>query len=95
MVAYSPFGHNDFPGPRSSAGQLLAKIAAAHRATPRQVALAFLTRRPSVFAIPKASSAAHAADNAAAGDLQLAADELDEIDKACPLGREPSSLPML
>ena len=95
VVAYSPFGHNDFPGLRSAAGQLLAKIAVAHRATPRQVALAFLTRKPSVFAIPKASSAAHAGDNAAAGELQLTADELAEIDKACPLSREPSSLPML
>jgi diketogulonate reductase-like aldo/keto reductase len=95
VVAYSPFGHNDFPGPRSAPGQVLAKIAAAHQATPRQVALAFLTRRPAVFAIPKASSAAHAADNAAAGDLKLTADECAEIDKAAPLGREPSSLPML
>ena len=95
VVAYSPFGHNDFPGPRSPAGQVLATIAAAHQVTPRQVALAFLTQRPSVFAIPKASSAAHAADNAAAGDLTLTADELAQIDKACPRGREPSSLPML
>ena len=95
VVAYSPFGHNDFPGARSPAGQVLAKIAEAHQATSRQVALAFLTRRPSIFAIPKASSAAHAADNAAAGALQLSADEQAEIDKAFPLGREPSSLPML
>ena len=95
VVAYSPFGHNDFPAPRSPAGQVLATIAAAHQATARQVALAFLTQRPSVFAIPKASSAAHAADNAAAGDLTLTADELAQIDKACPRGREPSSLPML
>lgn len=95
VVAYSPFGHNDFPGPHTPAGQVLTRIAAAHDATPRQVALAFLTRQPSVFAIPKASSAAHAADNAAAGALQLSAGELAEIDKACPRGREPSSLPML
>lgn len=95
VVAYSPFGHNDFPAARSPAGQVLAKIAAAHQATPRQVALAFLTRQPSVFAIPKASSAAHAADNAAAGELQLSAGELSEINKACPRGGEPSSLPML
>ena len=95
VVAYSPFGHNDFPSPRSPAGQVLARIAAAHAATPRQVALAFLTRRPSIFAIPKASSTAHAADNAAAGALQLSADEHAEIDGACPRGREPSSLPML
>ena len=44
VVAYSPFGHNDFPKPRSKAGQVLQEIAEAHGATPRQVALAFLTR---------------------------------------------------
>ena len=54
VVAYSPFGHNDFPSPRSKAGEVLQSIADAHGASPRQVALAFLTRRPSVFAIPKA-----------------------------------------
>jgi diketogulonate reductase-like aldo/keto reductase len=95
VVAYSPFGHNDFPSPRSPGGQLLAQIAAAHGASARQVALAFLTRQSQVFVIPKASSATHAADNAAAGDLALSEDELDQIDKAFPRGREPSSLPML
>ena len=44
VVAYSPFGHNDFPSPRSKAGEVLQTIAEAHGATPRQVALAFLTR---------------------------------------------------
>jgi diketogulonate reductase-like aldo/keto reductase len=95
VVAYSPFGHNDFPAPRSPGGLVLQRIADAHRATPRQVALAFLTRRPSVFAIPKASSVAHAADNAAAGAVVLNAVQLAEIDQAFALGREPTSLPML
>jgi diketogulonate reductase-like aldo/keto reductase len=74
---------------------VLQGIADAHRATPRQVALAFLTRQASVFAIPKASSASHAADNAAAGALQLSDTDLADIDAAFPRGREPSSLPML
>src|SRR6201996_6865653 len=52
VVAYSPFGHNDFPKASSAPGQLLQKIADAHDATPRQIALAFLTRDESVFAIP-------------------------------------------
>src|SRR3954468_21957755 len=64
VVAYSPFGHDDFPAPRSKPGQLLQAIAEAHRATSRQVALSFLTRRPSLFAIPKAATPDHAADNA-------------------------------
>jgi len=95
VVAYSPFGHNDFPSARSKGGEVLQAIAQAHKATPRQVALAFLTRADSVLAIPKASSAEHAADNAAAGDLTLSAAEIAALDKAFPLGPKPRGLPML
>jgi diketogulonate reductase-like aldo/keto reductase len=95
VVAYSPFGHNDFPSPRSKPGQLLQAIAEAHRATPRQVALSFLARWPSVFAIPKASAPDHAAENAAAGELTLEDDEISALDKAFPRGPKPRGLPML
>jgi diketogulonate reductase-like aldo/keto reductase len=95
VVAYSPFGHNDFPDPGSGGGKALQKIAQVRGASPRQVALAFLTRRPSVFAIPKASTAEHAADNAAAGELSLSRDEIAALDKAFPRGPKPRSLPML
>lgn len=95
LVAYSPFGHDDFPAPRSQEGKVLATIAKAHGATPRQVALAFLTRRPSVFTIPKAGSADHVADNAAAMGLWLSDDEIGEIERTFPLGKEPSHLPMI
>jgi len=95
VVAYSPFGHNDFPSPRSRAGEVLQKIAGTHAASPRQVALAFLTRDPLVFAIPKASTPEHAAENAAAGDLVLTKDEIAMLDKAFPRGPKPRSLPML
>jgi diketogulonate reductase-like aldo/keto reductase len=95
VVAYSPFGHNDFPAPRSKAGEVIEKIAQAHGASARQVALAFLTRNPSVFAIPKASTAEHAADNAAAGDITLSDSDIAAIDKAFPRGPKPRSLPML
>ena len=95
VVAYSPFGHDDFPSPNSKAGQALQTIADAHQATTRQVALGFLTRAPSVFAIPKASSAEHVADNAAAGQLILAETELAALDKAFPRGPKPHGLPML
>jgi diketogulonate reductase-like aldo/keto reductase len=93
VVAYSPFGHDDFP--QGGTARVLERIASAHGATPRQVALAFLTRRPSLFAIPKAGRAAHAADNAAAATLALSEAEIAEIDAAFPRGREPGSLPML
>jgi diketogulonate reductase-like aldo/keto reductase len=95
VVAYSPFGHNDFPDPRSKAGELLQTIAKRHAASPRQIALSFLTREPRLFAIPKASTPEHAADNAAAGELILGDDEIAALDKTFPRGPRPRSLPML
>jgi diketogulonate reductase-like aldo/keto reductase len=95
VVAYSPFGHNDFPQLRSKAGEVLQRIAEAHGASPRQVALGFLTREPCVFAIPKASTPEHAAENAAAGDLVLSDEEIAALDKAFSRGPKPRSLPML
>lgn len=95
VVAYSPFGHNDFPEPRSKAGNVLQQIAKAHGATPRQVALAFLIRKTTVFAIPKASSAEHAAENAAAAALSLSESEISALEAAFPRGPKPHSLPML
>jgi diketogulonate reductase-like aldo/keto reductase len=95
VVAYSPFGHDDFPSPRSKAGEVLQKIAEVHGASPRQVALGFLARDPFVFAIPKASSEDHAAENAAAGDLVLGSAEIAALDAAFPRGAKPRGLPML
>ena len=95
VVAYSPFGHDSFPGPAAPGGRVLAEIAQAHDATPRQVALAALTRGDGVLAIPKASSPAHAAENAGGGSLTLSEDELARIDAAFPRGPEPRHLPML
>ena len=95
VVAYSPFGHDDFPSPKSKAGEVLAKIADAHGSTPRQIALAFLTRKSTVFAIPKASNAEHAVENAAAGDLILTEADIAALDAAFPRGPKPRGLPML
>ena len=53
----------------------LREIAAAHDATPAQVALAWVIRRPNVVAIPGASSVAQLEKNAAAADLDLTDDE--------------------
>jgi diketogulonate reductase-like aldo/keto reductase len=95
VVAYSPFGHDDFPQSGSKAGEVLQAIAETHGASPRQIALGFLTRDPSVFAIPKASSQGHAADNAAAGKLTLSETEIAALDKAFARGAKPRGLPML
>jgi diketogulonate reductase-like aldo/keto reductase len=95
VVAYSPFGHNDFPQAKSNGGEALQTIAKHHGASVRQVALTFLAREAPVFAIPKASSTEHAAENAAAGDLVLDADEISVLDRAFPRGPKPRGLPML
>lgn len=95
VVAYSPFGSGEFPSATSRGGAVLAAVAAEVGASPRAVALAFLARRPSVFAIPKASTVAHALDNATAGALTLSGDQIARIDAAFPLGPKPRYLPTI
>ena len=95
VVAYSPFGSGAFPGPRTRGGQVLQLIAEAHGATPRQVALAFLVQRPSMFTIPKTARPDHVEDNAGAGGLRLSPAEVTRIERAFPRGRRPRTLPML
>ena len=95
LVAYSPFGHDDFPGPRSAQGRLLKEIAEENGATPRQVALRFLLRRAFSFVIPKASDIEHVKENAGAGDLDLTDGQVARLDKMFPLGPRPRSLPTL
>ena len=95
LVAYSPFGAGRFPSASSARGKALADVARARGATPRQVALAFLVRDPSVVAIPKAARAAHVEELAGAGDLVLTPDELERIDAAFPRPAGQRALPTL
>jgi diketogulonate reductase-like aldo/keto reductase len=93
IVAYSPLGRGS-PS-RGRAGTALADLARARGATPAQVALRFLTRRPSVAAIPKAARLDHVEDVAATGRIAPLTDaELAALDAVFPPG--PSrALPML
>jgi diketogulonate reductase-like aldo/keto reductase len=95
VVGYSPFGHGRFPAPASAGGRVLSEIAATHAASPRQVALAFLTRDDGLFSIPKASDPAHTEENAGGGTLHLTPAEVERIEAAFPRGPKPRSLPML
>ena len=96
LVAYTPFGQSTAAfDPRTRQGRVLEEIAQAHRATARQVALRFLLRHPQVFAIPKASSMAHVAENAAAAELDLSVSELAKIDAAFAPGKPRRGLPMI
>jgi diketogulonate reductase-like aldo/keto reductase len=79
LVAYSPLGARGF---KSSA--VLDEIASARKATPRQIALAYLTGRRNAFAIPKSSSVRHVEENAAAAGIVLSDDEVRQIEEAHP-----------
>ncbi|HEY5924004.1 MAG TPA: aldo/keto reductase [Kofleriaceae bacterium] len=78
VVAYSPFGSGSFRSPKQ-----LDAIAKRVGATPRQLVLAFLTRRPSVLAIPKSSNPAHVDE--LAKYIQIDDATLREIDTLFPL----------
>jgi len=84
MVAYSPFGHARFPAPRTPGGRVLADIAAKHGRTPRQVVLRFLTRRPSVFTIPKTARPERVRENAGGAGWTLDAEDMAAIDRMFP-----------
>ncbi len=68
-------------GKLAAPGGPVATIAAAHGATPGQVAIAWLlARSPVILPIPGTSSVAHLEDNVAAAALELSADEIARLD---------------
>ncbi|MCS6799634.1 MAG: aldo/keto reductase [Myxococcota bacterium] len=91
VTGYTPFGRGPFPESHPVLGALARK----HGVEPRTIALAFLVRRPSLFAIPKTSTPDRARRNAAAADLTLDADDLEALERAFPLGPPPRTLPTL
>jgi diketogulonate reductase-like aldo/keto reductase len=76
VVGYTPLARGGFMR------EPIVEIARRLGRTPRQVALNFLTRRSSLFTIPKASRAEHVRENAAALDFTLSAEDLRAIDTA-------------
>ncbi len=60
---------------------VVSEIARKYGRTPRQVALNFLARRPSLFTIPKASQLEHVRENAAALDFTLTPADLRAIER--------------
>jgi diketogulonate reductase-like aldo/keto reductase len=86
VVAYSPLGQGDLPEEDSPEGRVLAQVAAKHGATITQIALAFLVRRPGMFAIPKAARVPHVVDDAGASEIVLDDADAAAIDAAFPRG---------
>jgi diketogulonate reductase-like aldo/keto reductase len=90
VVAYSPFGSaGGFPRSRD-----LVALAERLGCTPRQLALAFLTRRQAVFAIPKSSLASHVDELAGAAEVTLDAATIASLEAMFPLAPW-QGLPML
>lgn len=89
IVGYTPFGRGRFPRAQAQPDGVLGRIASRRAKTPRQVILNFLTRDPDLFAIPKASNAAHVEENAGGAGWQLTAEERAEIDAAFPVKDGP------
>jgi diketogulonate reductase-like aldo/keto reductase len=76
LTAYSPIKRG---GIRDDT--ILLAVAAAHSATPEQIALAWLASQPRVITIPLSFDPRHQRDNLAAGDIVLSAAEMDQLSK--------------
>jgi diketogulonate reductase-like aldo/keto reductase len=90
LMAYSPLGQGDLL--RRPA---LVSIAADVRATPAQVALAWLLRQPDLMVIPKAAEPRHVRELRAATELTLSANTVEALEAAFPPPSGPSPLAIL
>jgi diketogulonate reductase-like aldo/keto reductase len=79
VMAYSPIEQGDLLKDAS-----VKKVAERHRATSAQVALAWVLRQDGVIAIPKAGKPSHVWENFTALNLQLTAQDLDDLDRSFP-----------
>ena len=63
-------------------GSALDAIARAHKASPGQIALAWLLKRsPVMLPIPGTGKVAHLEDNVGAAAIKLSGEEFDELDR--------------
>lgn len=86
IVGYAPYGHGNFPSPRSPGGRLLADIAKRHGRTPRQVALNFLVMRyPTIFTIPKTTQPDRVKENSGGVGWELTVEDCAAIDQTFPI----------
>lgn len=79
VMAYSPIEQS-----RLARDKRLKKIADRQKATPAQIALAWVLRQQGVFAIPKASRLEHVRENRGALEITLTPEDLAELDALFP-----------
>jgi diketogulonate reductase-like aldo/keto reductase len=90
VMAYSPLDQGRLLGNRT-----LTEVAHRLRATPAQVALAWLLRHDGIVAIPKSASVERVRENRGALDLELDAEDLVRLEAAFPSPRRKVPLEML
>lgn len=90
IIAYSPIEQG-----RLLNNPTLKRIAVAHSATPAQVALAWVLRKPNLLAIPKASSESHVRENFGSLAINLTDSDLALLDKAFPAPQYKKPLEMI
>lgn len=91
IMAYSPVGQ----GGLLLRSKALNAVAERHGAMPAQIAIAWGMRSGAVISIPKATDPAHVRENAVAGEIELTAQDLAEIDAAHPPPRKRQGLEIL
>lgn len=90
LMAYSPIEQG-----RLLRDRVLTAVAIRHRATPAQIALAWVLRQKDMMVIPKATSLEHIRENRAALDIALSERDLAELDRAFPPPKGPRPLELL
>jgi pyridoxine 4-dehydrogenase len=88
FVPFFPLGSAFTGGPRHlAADPVIAEVAARRRATPSQIALAWLLHRSQrILLIPGTSSIQHLEENIAAGAIELDAQDMQMLEGATQLG---------
>jgi diketogulonate reductase-like aldo/keto reductase len=90
VMAYSPIEQG-----RLLRNPVLQRVAARHRATPAQLALAWTVRDDGLIAVPRSGTSAHVRENRRAADLRLTAQDLTVLDAAFPPPYHKQRLEML
>ncbi|MCW3004341.1 MAG: aldo/keto reductase family oxidoreductase [Conexibacter sp.] len=90
VIAYSPIEQGRLVG-----HPVLRFIAAKHKVTSAQVALAWVIAHPGVCAIPEAGTVEHVRQNRAALDVRLDEEDVVKLDSAFPPPSAPQPLEVL
>ena len=88
FVPFFPLGSAFAGGPKQlAADPVIAEVATRRRATPSQIALAWLLARSErILLIPGTSSIQHLEENIAAGDVELDEHDMQTLESAIQLG---------